>query len=127
MEFPTPIKGISEFEKRNDVRVHVLGVKRRDIYILRKCNYESEKKVIVLLLTTNGEKKHYTAVSSLSRLLASSNTKHKCKQHFCLNCLQGFNLEEIRGKRSGRSVVEAPFSILLCWGRVTSALIGESS
>ena len=33
---------------------------------------------------------HYTAIKSLSRLLRSSNTKHKCKQYFCTNCLQGF-------------------------------------
>ena len=36
---------------------------------------------------------HYTAIKSLSRLLRSSNTKHKCKQYFCTNCLQEFSLE----------------------------------
>ena len=36
---------------------------------------------------------HYTVIKSLSRLLRSSNTKHKCKQYFCTNCLQGFSLE----------------------------------
>ena len=36
---------------------------------------------------------HYTAIKSLSRLL---NTKHKCKQHFCMNCLQGFTQESSR-------------------------------
>ena len=36
---------------------------------------------------------HCTAIKSLSRLLGSSNTKHKCKQYFCTNCLQGFSLE----------------------------------
>ena len=35
---------------------------------------------------------------SLTRLLASSNSKHKRKQHFCLNCLQGFSLEESKNK-----------------------------
>ena len=39
---------------------------------------------------------HYTAIKSLSRLLKSSNTKHKCKQHFCMNCLQGFTQESRR-------------------------------
>ena len=32
-------------------------------------------------------------IKSLSRLLASKNSKHHCKQHFCMNCLQGFTLE----------------------------------
>ena len=36
---------------------------------------------------------HCTVIKSLSRLLRSSNTKHKCKQYFCTNCLQGFLLE----------------------------------
>ena len=39
---------------------------------------------------------HYTAIKSLSRLLKSSDTKHKCKQHFCMNCLQGFMQESSR-------------------------------
>ena len=41
-------------------------------------------------------KRHFTAIKSLSRLLGSSNGKHKCKEHFCLNCLQGFHSEESR-------------------------------
>ena len=39
---------------------------------------------------------HYTVIKSLSRLLKSSNTKHNCKQHFCMNCLQGFMQESSR-------------------------------
>ena len=39
---------------------------------------------------------HYTVIKSLSRLLRSSNTKQKCKQYFCTNCLQGFSLEASR-------------------------------
>ena len=39
---------------------------------------------------------HYTAIKRLSRLPKSSNTKHKCKQHFCRNCLQGFMQESSR-------------------------------
>ena len=35
-------------------------------------------------------------IKSLSRLLRSSNTKHKCKQYFCTNCLQGFTQESSR-------------------------------
>ena len=28
----------------------------------------------------------------------SSNSKHKCKQHLCMNCLQGFHSEQSRDK-----------------------------
>ena len=37
-------------------------------------------------------------IKSLIRLLGSSNSKHKRKQHFCLNCLQGFHSETSRDK-----------------------------
>ena len=43
--------------------------------------------------TSGNDKWHYTAIKSLSRLLSSSNSKHKHKQYFCNNCLQGFTLE----------------------------------
>ena len=39
------------------------------------------------------DKWHYTVIKSLSRLLSSSNSKHKRKQYFCNNCLLGFTLE----------------------------------
>ena len=51
---------------------------------------------INLLLISEDGINHYTAIKSLSRLLKSSNTKHKCKQHFCTNCLQGFTKESSR-------------------------------
>ena len=47
----------------------------------------NDEKVVNLLLITDGEKRHYVVTKSLTRLLASSNSKHKCKKHFCLNCL----------------------------------------
>ena len=38
----------------------------------------------------------YTAIKSLSRLLSSKNSNTKCKQHFCMNCFQGFTQESSR-------------------------------
>ena len=46
----------------------------------------------------NPNKKHYVAVKSLSRLLSKQNSKHKEAQHFCTNCLNGFESEIIRDK-----------------------------
>ena len=48
------------------------------------------------MLVTGNNKKHYVAIKSLSRLLSSQNTKHKGKEYFCMNCLQGFNEESSR-------------------------------
>ena len=50
------------------------------------------REINLLMVSENGIN-HYTAIKSLSRLLKSSYTKHECKQHFCMNCLQGFTQE----------------------------------
>ena len=50
------------------------------------------------MLISEGDRWHYSAIKSLSRLLSSSNSKHKCKQYFCNNCLQGFTQESSRDK-----------------------------
>ena len=50
------------------------------------------------MLISENDKWHYTVIKSLSRLLTSRNTKHKCEQYFCNNCLQGFTQELSRDK-----------------------------
>ena len=45
------------------------------------------------MLIRESNRKHYVAIKSLSRLLSSQNTKHKGKEYFCTNCLQGFKEE----------------------------------
>ena len=90
LEFPLFIKRISKFEKKNDVIVNILGVEEKKVYILRGKKYDYRKKVANLLLIAEGERRHYTAIKSLSRLLASRNSRDGHKQHFCMNCSQGF-------------------------------------
>ena len=91
LKFPIAIKDINIFEMNNELSVNVLFMKGKDVYICRKgIRRDCE---INLLLISEDDKLHYTAVKSLSRLLSSSNSKHKCKQYFCNNCLQGFTQE----------------------------------
>ena len=97
LEFPEAINKINEFEKNNDIAVNVLGIKGQKIYICRKSKY-NDRKNVDLLLITDGEKRHYTAIKSRSRLLGSSNSKDGHQQHFCINCIQGFHSEESRDK-----------------------------
>ena len=78
----------------NDISINVLSVENKDIYLCRKGIRRNHE--INLLLISEGGIQHYTTMKSLSRLLTSRNTKHKCKQHFCNNCLQGFTLESSR-------------------------------
>ena len=95
LEFPVSIKDIRKFETRNNISVNVLAVEGRDIYIHRKGRRMMGREINLLMVSEDGIN-HYTAIKSLSRLLKSSNTKHKCKQHFCMNCLQGLTQESSR-------------------------------
>ena len=91
LEFPVSIKDIGKFESRNNISVNVLAVEGRDIYIHRKGRRMSRE--INLLMVSKDGIRHYTAIKSLSRLLSSKNSNTKRKQHFCMNCLQGFTQE----------------------------------
>ena len=94
LEFPVSLKQIGKFEAKNNISVNVLDLEGKDIYILRNSN-RRDREINLLTITTDGIN-HYTVIKGLSRLLRSSNTKHKCKQYFCTNCLQGFSLEASR-------------------------------
>ena len=91
LEFPVSIKDIGKFETNNNILVNVLAVEGRDIYIQRKGRRVGRE--INLLMVSEDGIRHYTAIKSLSRLLSSKNSNTKCKQHFCINCLQGFTQE----------------------------------
>ena len=94
LEFPVSIKDIGKFETRNNISVNVLAVEGRDIYIHRKGRRMGRE--INLLMVSEDGIRHYTAIKSLSRLLSSKNSNTKHKQHFCMNCLQGFTQESSR-------------------------------
>ena len=80
-----------------EISVNILAVENKEIYICRKGR--DYNRIVNLMLKANVEnpnKKHYVAVKSLSRLLSKQNSKHKEAQHFCTNCLNGFESEIIR-------------------------------
>ena len=102
LEFPVSIKDIGKFETRNNISVNVLGLDGKNIYILRKGGRDGKE--IYMLMISKGPTdpasrngiNHYTAIKSLSRFLSSKNSNTKRKQHFCMNCLQGFTQESSR-------------------------------
>ena len=95
LEFSVSSKDIGKFETRNNISVNILAAEGRDIYIHRKGRRMIGREINLLMVSEDGIS-HYTAIKSLSKLLKSSNTKHKCKQHFCMNCFQGFTQESSR-------------------------------
>ena len=100
IRFPVSVKDIKKFEIKNQISINLLAIEDSKIYICRKGgnNYEC---IINLMLITESNRKHYIAIKSLSRLLWSQNTKHKGKEYFCMNCLQGFWEEKSRNEHVG--------------------------
>ena len=97
--FPVSFRDIKGFESRNQISINVLAIEDRQIYICRKGgNY---KHIANLMLITENNREHYMAIKSLSRLLSKQNSKHKERQYFCMNCLQGFKEEKSRNKHIG--------------------------
>ena len=76
-----------------------MAIEDRQIYICRKGgNYE---RMANLILITENNRKHYVAIKSLCRLLSKQNSKHKERQYFCMNCLQGFKQQASRNEHIG--------------------------
>ena len=67
LEFPLSVKGIGEFERRNDISVNVLGVEGKEVYILSRSKYESGKEIVNLLLIADGEQRHCTAIKEAEK------------------------------------------------------------
>ena len=83
--YPVSTKNITKFETRNRIGVNLLALNGKTPYICRKGgNYERK---VNLMISEEGEKKHYVAIKSLERLLSKANSKHKESQYFCDNCL----------------------------------------
>ena len=97
--FPVSVKDISKFEFRNQISINLLVIECKQIYICRKGG--NHERIINLMIISENNRKHYVAIKSLSRLLSSENTKHKGKEYFCNNCLQGFKEESSRDENIG--------------------------
>ena len=104
---------ISKFEFRNQISINLLVIEGKQIYICRKGG--NQERIINLMIISENNRKHYVAIKSLSRLLSSENTKHKGKEYFCMNCLQGFKEESSRDEHIGYCIdnesvkVEMPY------------------
>ena len=102
LEFPVSIKEIYKFEKSSPgipVKVLFNNKKSQNIYAARRSERNVKcKKQVNLLIIEDGEKKHYTAIKGISRLLKSLNAIHKSAYQFSINCLNGFRTSSTRDK-----------------------------
>ena len=102
LEFPVSSKKIDNSEKNNlGIAVNVLfsNNKSQNIYTTRRSERNvKSKKQVNLLMIVDSEKRYYTAIKDISRLLSKLNGKTRCAYHFCMNCLNGFRTESARDK-----------------------------
>ena len=69
--------------------------KKEKIYPASVSKYNSNReKQVILLIISNGEKRHYLAVNKLSGLLRGITSKHH-GDFYCLNCCHSFATEKI--------------------------------
>ncbi|XP_065654581.1 uncharacterized protein LOC136081211 [Hydra vulgaris] len=102
-EFPVSLNQITQFEKKNQyISVNVYAYENLEVHILHVSKNNDRKHLIDLLLISNGEtnsygseeSNHYCLIKNISRLLSSQTSNKHCKNHYCRNCLLGFNSEE---------------------------------
>ena len=98
LKFPMELTQISRFEKLNEVSVNVFGYEKV-VYPLRVSTHMYDYSHHVnLLLISEGEKKHYCLIKSMSRLLSSQVSTKKAKKFFCPRCLNFFGRQDLLDK-----------------------------
>ena len=86
LEFPVSIKKIDKFEKNNPgIAVNVLfsNKKNQNIYTARRSERNVKcKKQVNLLTIVDGEKRHYTIIKGISRIVSKLSRKTRRAYHF---------------------------------------------
>ena len=104
LEFSVSIKKIDKFEKNNPgMVVNVLFNSKKNqtknIYTVCRSGHNGKCiKQLNLLMIEDGEKRQYTAIKNISRLLSKLNEKARSAYHYCMNCLNGFGTDSARDK-----------------------------
>ena len=93
IEFPVTVKQINKIEKQNNIRINLFGYEEKQKFPI----YISQEKFqdhMELLLINKDKKNHYVLVKNFNKFMFDQ-TKHNCKKHFCMYCLQCFSREDV--------------------------------
>ena len=86
-------KDWKKIELKNEIALNILYVPHntKKINIAYKSKHNlTQKKQVILLMISNGEKWHYLTVKNLSRLLRRIKSTHK-EDFYCLNCFYAYS------------------------------------
>ena len=95
IDFPSTSKDWKKFECNNEIAFNILYVpyNTKQINIAYKSkNNLTQKRQIILLMISDGQKWHYLVVKNLSRLLRGITSNHK-EDFYCLNCFHSYRTE----------------------------------
>ena len=94
IEFPATSKGCKKFEQNNEsiaLNVFYIPHNTKKISLAYKSKHNSNREEqVILLMISNGEKWHYTAVTRLSGLLRGVTSNHN-NDFYCLNCFHSYS------------------------------------
>ena len=93
IEFPVTVKQINKIEKQNNIRINLFGYEEKQKFPI----YISQEKFqdhMELLLINKDKKNHYVLVKNFNKFMFDQ-TKHNCKKHFCMYCLQCFSRKDV--------------------------------
>ena len=93
INFPVSIKDIPKIEKMNNISINVFGYENKTTFPVFISDSQTENP-LNLLLISNDDKRHYIYIKNFNRFMYKK-TKHNCKKHFCISCLQCFSTEAI--------------------------------
>ena len=95
IDFPSTSKDWKKFECNNEITLNILYVpyNTKQINIAYKSkNNLTQKRQIILLMISDGQKWHYLVVKNLSKLLRGTTSNHK-EDFYCLNCFHSYRTE----------------------------------
>ena len=95
IDFPSTSKDWKKFECNNEISLNILYVpyntKQINIADKSKSNL-TQKRQIILLMISDGQKWHYLVIKNLSRLLRGITSNHK-EDFYCLNCFHFYRTD----------------------------------
>jgi len=112
LTFPLSPNKILVFENNNPtIAVHCLSYDRdTKSFVVSYLSPEAQKRehtVILLLLDSDDNLRHYVWVNKLSALI-SDHDKHGHKRHVCLSCLQVFTCASVLNEHSRCCLIHKP-------------------
>ena len=93
INLPVSIKDIPKIEKMNNIAINVFGYENKTTFPVFISDSQTENPLNLLLISKDDER-HYIYIKNFNRFMYKK-TKHNCKKHFCISCLQCFSTEAI--------------------------------